>query len=116
MSDTNSAPVSLPAGSMDYETLKKGLDKAAKGDVDKYDGAVEKALSDANTSAHDATDPRFIPDHKFVEVENKDLGVTETIQVFDAKLAAEAEPATDAISGAGPANQVKAPAGNATTK
>jgi hypothetical protein len=105
MNDPNHAPVSLAAGSYDYETLKKGLDKAATGAVDKYDGAVAKTLDDAATNVHQNQDARDIPGYKFVDVEREDLGVTETVQVFDPKLADEAQAASDdAISEAAPLN------------
>lgn len=92
MSDPNSAPVTLAAGSFDYDALKSGLDKAAKGAAKNYDGGVQDALAAAADHAFDAPDSRAIPGYKFKDVKNDELGVTENIQVFDAKLAEKQEP------------------------
>lgn len=94
MSDPNSSPVSLAAGSYEYDTLKRGLDKAAKGSAKGYDEAVTAAVKDASTSVHDTPDPRGIPGYKFVDVEHPALGVTENVQVFDPKLAEKTETET----------------------
>jgi hypothetical protein len=96
--EINSSPVSLPVGSYDYEALKKGTDAAAKGDADAYDANVDKALKSANKSEIPEVDPRDIPGYRFTDVENKDLGVTETIQVFDPKLAETQEQEAAAIT------------------
>jgi hypothetical protein len=91
MSDNNHTPVSLAAGSHDYDALKSGLGKASRGAAKSYPSAVEKAIADARGDAATATiDPRSIDGYKFVEVENKDLGVTEKVQVYDPGLAEDA--------------------------
>lgn len=102
MSEPNSSPVSLPAGSYDYDDLKKGVDKAAKGAAKNYDTAVATALDtatakdDAGKPAFEPVDPRSTPGYKLVDVENSTLGVTETIQVYDPAKAGDVEE-TDAI-------------------
>lgn len=87
MSDINSSPVSLPAGSVDLEALQKTLDKAARGKPADYAENVAKAIEDASDNIAKDQDPRDIPGYKFVEVTNKDLGVKETVQVYDPKMA-----------------------------
>jgi len=87
MSDPNSSPVTLPAGSYDMEALQKDLDRAAKGKAADYTENVEKAIDTASDNVAKEQDARDIPGYKFVEVANKDLGVKETIQVYDAKKA-----------------------------
>lgn len=86
MSDPNTSPVSLPAGSFDATALQKSLDKAAKGSADNYDDAVRTAVDEANAGVNKVQDARTIPGYEFRDVENKDLGVTEKVQVFDPKL------------------------------
>jgi hypothetical protein len=98
MTDTNSAPVSLPAGSFDYDDLKGGLDKAAKGSAKNYDAAVEKAIEDSSAKVFEPSDARAQPGFVYKDVERKDLGVTETIQVYDPKLGEKLE-AADPIPG-----------------
>jgi hypothetical protein len=97
MSDPNHQPVSLAAGSYDYDALKKGLDTAAKGKPDAYQENVDKTLADASSNVHTHNDARTIPGYEFVDVENKDLGVTENVQVFSEKLAEEQGEAAGAI-------------------
>jgi hypothetical protein len=94
MTDPNTAPVTLAAGSYDYDALKLGLNKSARGAAKNYADNVDKALKEASENPLDERDSRSIPGYKFVEVEHKDLGVTESIQVFDQKLA-EREEQTD---------------------
>lgn len=103
MSDINNGPVTLGAGSYDYDDLKKGLDKAAAGKPEKYHVGVADAVTKAGSSVFENSDPRTIPGYKFVDVENDTLGTTENVQVFDAHLAKEqgdtgAIPAADLIN------------------
>jgi len=91
MSDVNSSPVSLPAGSYEYDTLKRGLDKAAKGSAKNYPDAVANAIDESSESVHETVDPRATPGYVLKEVAREDLGVTETIQVYDPKREAEVE-------------------------
>ncbi len=95
MTDKNASPVSLPAGSYEYEALKKGLGAAAGATAPKYDEAVAKALDGAATRGFEPVEPRFIPGTKFIEREHELLGVKETIQVFDAKSPEAKEAAAD---------------------
>lgn len=95
MSDPNSAPVSLAAGSFDYDTLKDGLNKAAKGAAKNYDTAVGTALTDAGDHAFAEPDHRTMPGYEFRKVENEELGVTETINVFNPKLADKVDTSND---------------------
>lgn len=97
MTDPNSAPVTLAAGSYDYDTLHKGLNSAARGAASKYDGNVASTLASAVTAPFKDQDPRDIPGYKFVAVEN-DFGGTEHVQVYSEKLAE----AQDADAGAIP--------------
>jgi hypothetical protein len=86
MSDPNSTAISLPPGSYDYDDLKSGLDKAAKGAAKNYESAVDAALDTARADEFKTPDPRDIPGQKFVDVDNG-LGGVENIQVFDQKAA-----------------------------
>ncbi len=91
MSDINTSPVSLPAGSFDLGALQKDLDRAAKGSAKNYDDAVASALDKAADKVAEAQDARDIPGFKFVDVKRDDLGFTENVQVFDPKLAEKQE-------------------------
>jgi hypothetical protein len=86
MTDPITNAVSLPAGSFDATSLQKGLEKAATGKPEKYDDAVRDAVSAAAVDFPAEQDSRTIPGYEFVEVEHKDLGVKETIQVYNGKL------------------------------
>lgn len=90
MSDINSTPVTLPAGSYDYDALKAGLDKAAKGAAGKYEENVAKATDEARVDTFEKVDPRSTPGYVLKEVKNEDLGITESIQVYDPKKEDEA--------------------------
>lgn len=90
MSDINSTPVTLPAGSYDYDALKRETDKAAKGPASKYEENIEKATEAARVSTFEKVDPRGTPGYVLKEVERPDLGVTERIQVYDPKKEDEA--------------------------
>ena len=89
MTDPISSPVSLPAGSFDVGALQKSLDKAAAGKAEAFNDAVVKAIDGAQDSVFKAQDARTIPGYEFQTVENKDLGIEETIQLYDPKLAEE---------------------------
>jgi len=93
MSDINNRPVSLPAGSFDVGVLGKGLEKAAKGAASKYEGAVEAALAEAGGAETSVPDKRDIPGYVFQDVENKDLGITEQVQVYKPRLDPDPQPA-----------------------
>ena len=110
MSDINSTPVALPAGSYDYDDLKKGLDKAAKGAASKYDENVAAAIDEAGNSAFEKVDPRGTPGYVLKEVEHETLGITEQIQVYDPKKEDEAADAQAAgkIPAVAPSNETKA--------
>jgi hypothetical protein len=92
----NSAPIALGAGSYDYDALKNGTDAAAKAPDGEYDQRRDEALEKARKGDATAVDPRDIPGYRFKAVKHSELGVTETIQVFDPELAAEAAEAGEA--------------------
>jgi hypothetical protein len=116
MSDINSSAVSLPAGSFEYEDLKKGLDKAAKGSAKNYDNAVTKALDESGAGAFEPVDPRNTPGYVLKEVENKELGITETIQVYDPKLGEKIEESGDVAIPPQAVTPATAPADGAASK
>lgn len=81
MSEINNSPVSVPAGSFDYDDLKGGLGKATRGAKAKYDENVTAALKDASVSQHTGGyvgEPGF----DIVEREHEQLGVKERLQVY----------------------------------
>lgn len=86
MSDHNTSPVSLPAGSYDYDALKSATDKAAKGAAKSYEENVAEALDKSATNDFKPVDPRDTPGYVYKDVTREDLGVTETIQVYSPKL------------------------------
>lgn len=90
MSETKSTPVTLPAGSYDYDELKKGLDKAAKGSASNYEANVASATDAARSDAFEKVDPRATPGYVLKDVKHEELGITETVQVYDPKLEDEA--------------------------
>lgn len=87
MSDLNSSAVSLPAGSYDYDALKRGLDKAAKGSAKNYEPTVGTALEESAATVYVTTEPSAEPGYVLKDFERADLGITETIQVYDPKVA-----------------------------
>lgn len=92
----NHAPVPLGAGSYDYDALKDALDVVAASPVDQRDTAIADTLKELDATKLAAVDARDTPGYVFKDVENKDLGVTETIQVFadgDAQQQAELDAA-----------------------
>lgn len=92
MADLNSSPVSLGAGSYDYDALKDGLDAAAAAPADKYDAAVSSTLSALDATGLAKVDPRQTPGYEFVEVQREledGAPITETIQVFAGGAAAQ---------------------------
>jgi hypothetical protein len=90
------APVSLPAGAYDGDKLADRLDDAAKAKNGKRDELVGKALDDSTARIFEEPTLGLTPGHVRVDVENKDLGVTESRVVFDPKLADAAEAADKA--------------------
>lgn len=82
MSTTKHSPVSLGAGSYDYDALKSGLGEAARGSNADYESKVQAAIEGAATNVHAGQDARTIPGYEFQEVENPELGVKESVQVF----------------------------------
>lgn len=110
MSDPNSSPVSLPAGSYDYDALKAATNKAANGAAKNYDDNVRKALEESSENAFKPVDPRDTPGYEFKAIENETLGVTETIQVFNPKLAEEVAKADEDLPPVVPTTPVAAPA------
>jgi hypothetical protein len=96
MSDTNHSPVSLAAGSYDYDTLKTGLGVASRGSAADYQQNVAKALNEASTVVHEAQDARTIPGYAFVDVTVPELGVVERRQVFVPADASVDHPVVDA--------------------
>lgn len=118
MSETNSQPVTLPAGSYDYDELKKGLDKAAKGAAKNYGANVADAVDAASSKAFETVDPRNTPGYKLQEVEHAELGIRETIQVYDPKKEDEAveAQAEGALPAAKPSNKPEASDGAAAGK
>lgn len=88
------APVSLPAGSYDLETLDKGLKDAAKAtNDDKRDELVDKVLADANETPRPENSLGVGPGYKRVDVKDEIVGVTESRVVFDPAKREEAEDA-----------------------
>ena len=90
MSEPNSSPVSFPPGSYDFDALKSGLDKAAKGAAKNYEDAVGAVLRDTAENSFKPADPSAQEGYKTVPVQNA-LGGTENIQVYDPKLGAKIE-------------------------
>jgi len=87
MSDPNPSPVSLPAGSYDYDALKRGLDKAAKGAAKNYESSVDNAIKESAAIVYETKDPSAELGYVLRDFERSDLGITETIQVYDPKAA-----------------------------
>ncbi len=88
------APVSLPAGSYDSEALASAFAEAAKARNDgSRDEIIGAALEKANETPIAAETLGLPPGYKRVEVEEKDLGITETRTVYDPSKKEEAEAA-----------------------
>lgn len=90
------SPVSIPAGSYDREQLEAGLDKAVDRQGSNRDAEVRKAFESSVALVEGQptgeVNPALLPDHKLVEVPTAldDKGeptATETVQVYDPKLA-----------------------------
>jgi hypothetical protein len=94
----NSKPVSLPAGSYDFQKLQKGLDHAAELKTPAArDAAVGKALTEAsNRDKARETDMGARADQTRVKVEREELGVTENVLVHNPKSAAAKDAAEEA--------------------
>lgn len=89
--EPNHSPVSIPAGSYDFNALQSGLDKAVD-TYDNRDAEVAKALDSARAEGSTTSfgNPASLPDHTFVEVPTALDGdgnpvSSQTIQVYDPK-------------------------------
>lgn len=82
--ELNHAPVPLPAGSVDFQKLRSGLDKAAEASPEKRADAVGKAVNAATADDGMVTSDLSVRvDQKVVEREHPELGVKEQVRVFD---------------------------------
>lgn len=77
------APISLPPRSYDIDQLHKGLNPTARAKLSRRDGLIAATLEEGAVDGTLKAQPRAaMPNHRFVDVENKELGITERTQVY----------------------------------
>lgn len=96
--DVKLAPIVLPAGSYDMDELQKGLGAVSRSSAANRDKTLTEALAAAAAEGTvlEQVDPASQPGHQVFEVENEDLGITETLRVYvpePDEAAAAADPA-----------------------
>jgi hypothetical protein len=83
--DPKLAPIPLPAGSYDIETLTKGLNEVGRASADNREKTLDEALnkSKAEATVLEVQDPASQPGYETVEVKHAELeGVTENLRVY----------------------------------
>lgn len=108
-SDPKHAPVSVPAGSYEFEDLMKAMEDTNAGkpteSIEDREERRMKAFTkvEANELAHATADRALPPGHKLVEAPHPEIeGLVEQTYVYDPKLAAKQEKEAEAATPAAP--------------